>query len=104
MKAMIYCEPTERGVHSFYLKAAGQEYFLFRQGYRKGVQEYFSKGASIDLSINYSKAHNDSALERTMYKIPMYVRYIEKEYQVEVLEQTKKHNSKNDHFNGMKCA
>ena len=63
MKAIICCEPTERGVHSFYLIAEGHEYFLFRQGYRKGVQEYFSKGVIIALAMDYSKAHNDSALK-----------------------------------------
>lgn len=39
--------------------------------------------------MKYSRAHNDSAITRTMDKIPMYVRYIEKEYAIEVLEQTK---------------
>ena len=45
--------------------------------------------------MNYSKAHNDSAVIRTMKKIPMYVKYVEKEYAIEVLEQTKKRNSQN---------
>lgn len=104
MKVMIYCEPNKHGVHSFYLVTGGQEYYLFSQGYRKGVQEYFSKGVSINEPMNYSKTHNDSAIVRTMTKIPMYVKYVEKEYEIEVFEKTKKRNSKNYHFYEMKCA
>ena len=92
MKTMIYCEPTQQGVHSFYIVTDGQEYYLFSQNYRKGVQEFFSKGVSLRESMNYSKTHNDSAVMRTMSKLPMYIRYIEKEYEIEILERTKKRN------------
>lgn len=104
MKAKIYCEPIERGTHSFYLTVDGQQYYLFSQNYRRGVQEYFSKGVSIYESMNYSKTHRDEALIRTMTKIPMYINYIEKEYGVQVLEQTKKKNVKNYRFCAFKCA
>ena len=52
MNARNFCEPTDRGIHSFYLTVVGQEYYLFSQNYRRGVPEYFSKGVSIDQSIN----------------------------------------------------
>lgn len=104
MKAIIYCETAEHGVHSFYLLNEGQKHFLFSQDYRKGVQEYFGKGVTLKQSMNYSKTHNDSALVRTMTKIPVYLRYVEKEYQIEVLEQTKRRNSKNYHFHEKRCA
>ena len=103
MKTMIYCKPTEQGVHSFFMINEGHEYYLFSQDYRKGVQEYYSKGVSLDESINFSKSHKDSAIERTMSKIPMYVKYIEKQYGIEVLEQTKKKN-RCYNFNMNKCA
>ena len=104
MKAKIYCETEKHGVHSFYLVTEGREYFLFNQNYRKGVQEYYNKGVPISLAINRSKSHNNSALVRTMTKLPMYIRYIEKEYGIEIFEQTKKRNSKIYHFNDMRCA
>lgn len=90
VKTMIYCEPTEQGVHSFFLVTEGQEYYLFSQNYRKGVHAYYSKGVSLVEAINYSKTHNDNALIRTMSKLPMYIKYIEKEYGIEVLERTKR--------------
>ena len=95
MKTTIYCKPTAKGVHSFYLIVGTEEFFLFSQAYRKGVEEYYGRGVRINESMKYSRAHNDSAITRTMDKIPMYVKYIEKEYAIEVLEQTKKRSSTN---------
>ena len=37
MKTTIYCRPTAKGVHSFYLMVGTEEFFLFSQAYRKGV-------------------------------------------------------------------
>ena len=95
MKTTVYCKPTSKGVHSFYLLIGSEEFFLFSQAYRKGVEEYYGRGVHFDESMNYSKAHNDSAVIRTMKKIQMYAKYVEKEYAIEVLEQTKKRNSQN---------
>lgn len=104
MKATIFCETTAKGINTFYLSTDGQRYYLFNQDYRKGVQEYFGRGVSINEAMNYSRSHNDSALVRTMSKIPMYVKYIEKEYAIEVFEQTKKRNSKNYRYRELRCA
>ena len=93
MKAIIYCDTKTHGVHSFYLMFNGCEYFLFNQNYRKGVQEYFSRGVSLAESTDYSRSHKDSAIIKTMSKIPVYIKYLEKEYAIEVFEQTKKRNS-----------
>ena len=92
MKTMIYCEMPEKAVHTFYMLNEGKIYYLFRQDYRRGVQDFYHKGVLLDESLDYSKAHKDTAIERTMSKIPMYIKYIEKEYGIEVLEQTKKRN------------
>ena len=90
MKTEIYCKPTEKGIHSFYLVMGSEEFFLFSQAYRKGVDDYYVSGVLLNEAMNYSKAHKDSAITRTMSKIPMYVRYIEKEYDLAVLERTKR--------------
>lgn len=103
MKTMIYCKPTQQGVHSFYLVTGGEEYFLFSQNSRKGVQEYFSRGVTIDDSMKFAKTKNDSAIIRTMTKLPMYIRYIEKEYEIEVYEQTKRRNRQFE-YKTRKCA
>lgn len=90
MKTTIYCKPTDKGVHSFYLTVGNEDFFLFSQDYRKGVEEYYGKGVRIDESMKYSRAHNDSAITRTMDKIPMYIKYVEREYDIEVFERTKR--------------
>lgn len=92
MKAEIYCKPADKGIHSFYLVLGAEEFFLFSQAYRKGVDDYYRGGVFLNDAINYSKAHKDCAITRTMSKIPTYVRYIEKEYDVKVLEKTKRSN------------
>jgi len=97
----IYCKPTAKGIHSFYLMVGTEEFFLFSQAYRKGVEEYYGRGVRIEESVKYSKAHNDSAITRTMDKIPMYVRYVEKEYDIEVFEKTKRKCTQN---NRVRCA
>lgn len=94
MRAMIYCEISKGGSHSFYLSVNGQDYYLFCQDYRKGVNEYFSKGVSLKDSTDCSKTHRDSALLKTMTKIPIYIKYIEKEYGIFVFEQAKKRGCK----------
>ena len=104
MKATIYCEPTSKGVHSFYLVTSEAEYYMFSQDYRKGVHDYFSKGVRIDEATDFSKSHRDNAIRRTMTKIPMYIKYIEKEYGVEVLERTKRKNRRSSYRLEAMCA
>lgn len=102
MKAMIYCV-KKQGVHSFFMMFGRKEYYLFSQNYRKGVQNFYNRGVSLNESIDFSKAHNDSAVMRTMSKIPMYIKYIEKDYGIEVFEKTKKKNRCYS-FSMNKCA
>ena len=90
MRTYIYCKVTEKGVHSFFLETQEGEFFLFNQSYRKGVQAYFGKGVSLTESRNFAKSNHDSAIIKTMNKLPAYIRYVEKEYGVLVLDQTKK--------------
>ncbi len=93
MRTMIYCKPTEKGIHSFYLNNGSDDLYLFSQAYRKSVEAYYGKGVPFENATRYSKAHNDCAIMRTMSKIPMYIRYIEKEYGIAVLNKSKR-NSK----------
>lgn len=93
MTTKILCETTEKGIHSFYLLVGNEKYFLFSQAYRKGVNEFYRQGVPLDESINYAKAHYDSAIIRTMDKIPKYIEYVEKFYHIEVLRKTRKRNA-----------
>lgn len=90
MKTKIFCENTEHGWHLFYIEDDGREYYLFRQRYHRGVGDFFSSGVSLNKAMDFTKCHKDTAIARTMAKIPMYVRSIEKEYDVTILDQTRR--------------
>ncbi len=92
MKTIIYCEISGKGEHSFYLKANNEKYFLFRQNYRKSVQKYFMRGIRIEEIGNFSRCHKDYSIIRTLDKLPIYIKYLEKEYRLVLLNQTKKRN------------
>ena len=101
MKAYVYCKPTAKGIHSFYLVFEGENYFLFSQKYRKGVQRYFSSGVSLRQVFDIRTAHYDEAIIRTMKKLPVYLRRAEKENYIAVLDQT---IAKERRWNGSRVA
>jgi len=86
MNTRIYCRTAQKGTHSFYVSVMNKEYFLFSQDFRQGVQAYYENGVRLDEATDYSKAHNDSAIKRTMTKLPLFIRYVEKEYGVIIYE------------------
>ena len=90
MKAKIYCTTTAKGVQSFYLKIDEHTHFLFSQNFRKGVKEYFRHGVPLDLALDFSRAGRNTALLKTMEKLPASIQYIEKEYDLCVLRQTER--------------
>jgi hypothetical protein len=94
MVTTIYCTPTAKGVHSFYIEASGETHFLFSQDYRRGVNEYFRDGVRLDDALNFSRAKGDNAIKRTMEKLPKHIEYIEREYDLEILRKTAKKNAK----------
>ena len=99
MSSVVYCKPIAKGIHAFYLNVGETTYYLFSQNYRRGVNKYFSNGVRLDKAVCFSSAKGDTALMRTMEKIPMYIRYIERTYDVVVLRKTaKKKTSRNARF------
>jgi hypothetical protein len=94
MKSTVYCTTTEKSVQTFYLVADGKEYYLFRQNYRRSVAEYYRCGVTVNEAINFGRSKHNTALINTMEKLPAYIRYIEKEYGIEVLKQTAKKNNR----------
>ena len=94
MKTKVFCEVSRQGVHSLYLLFEGKRYFLFSQNYRKSVQDFFTKPVPLNETMNFSKAHHDTALIKTFSKISIYGQYVEKEQGIEVYEKTKKKKAK----------
>jgi len=94
MTAIVSCKSTAKGIHSFYIKAGGGSHFLFSQDYRHGVNEYFRDGVRLDDALDFSRAKGDTAIKRTMEKLPKHIEYIEREYDLEILRKTAKKNAK----------
>ena len=54
------------------------------------MHEFYSDGVSLNTALKFALAHQDNAILRTMEKLPRYIKYVEKEYGIAVLEQTLK--------------
>ena len=93
MQAKIFCRTVAKGKQSFYMTVNGQNYFLFTQDYRVSNKEYFQNGVSISEINNYSGVRS-TAVKRTLDKLPSYIRYIEKEYEIAVFKKTKESQRK----------
>ena len=92
MKPIVFCKPTQKGVHTFFVKTDDGVKYLFTQSYRRGVHDFFSKGVSVNQVFN-DVCMYDTALCKTTKKLYSYLQYIEKEYEVDVLNtNTRKHN------------
>lgn len=88
--ATIYCSADDNSKQHFYLQYEGNCFYLFSQDFRRGVQNYYGRGVDFDHAIDQSRGKFDSAILRTMRKIVPHVKYIEKEYDICILNKTKK--------------
>lgn len=99
MQTKIFCKTVAKGKQAFYVTANGETYYLFTQDYRVSNKEYFRNGVSIDDINNFSGVHS-TAVRNTLDKLPMYIRYIEKEFGIAIYERTKKakQQKKQNHY------
>lgn len=90
--AVVFCVVPESDVesHDFYVKVENEAYFLFRQPWRYGVNQFFENGVRIDKTIKGTLKKYDHAVLKTIEKLPAHIKYIEKEYGIAILNQTKK--------------
>lgn len=93
MSVKVFCKSDGRGMHSFYLQAENEVYFLFCQAFRRSNEEYFGRGVLLSDGLDFSGVRN-YAVQKTVEKLRIYVRYAEKEYGIAVLEKTKKREAR----------
>lgn len=89
MQTKIFCRTVAKGKQSFYVMVNGETYFLFMQDYRVSNKEFFQNGVRIDDLNKFAGVHS-TAVRNTLDKLPMYIRYIEKENGIAIYERTKK--------------
>lgn len=87
-KAKIICEHIAPEALTFYLKVGVDKYYLFNQPYRKVIENYYSAGKIISDAIDASKAKYSEAVLRVMRKLPSHIKYIEKEYDISVMNRS----------------
>lgn len=90
MSTVIYCRSTAHNEHSFFLSTDRCCYFLFSQEYHQAVEDRFRNGMTLKEALNYKPACGRFDLEKTISKFPTYIKYVEKEYNIAILEQTKR--------------
>ena len=54
--------------------------YLFSQSFSKGVYEFFRRGKSVSEVVGFKKWRDNPRLDKTITKLPMYMRYVQKEY------------------------
>ena len=81
----IICKQDTYGTHKFYVEYQGQEYYLFSQKFKSAVQEFYGAGVNIKRALDHSKAHRNPNLHRTIEKLYSHLAYVEKEYDVKIL-------------------
>ncbi len=84
----IYCQ-EKNGMHEFYMTIDRNDYYLFSQKYRVGVDSFYKGGVQLDKGIRHGIGRTDCAIHRTMDKVKRHIRYIEQEYDLVILEKTK---------------
>ena len=89
MKNYIYCTTTAKGEQTYYLMAQGTKYFLFVQAYRRSNKEVFEQGISL-FDLRKLKKHCSYSVRHTATKLPAYIRYVEQEFGITILELTKR--------------
>ena len=69
--------------------AQGTKYFLFVQAYRRSNKEVFGQGISL-FDLRKLKKHCRYSVRHTATKLPAYIRYVEQECGISVMEMTKR--------------
>ena len=85
MRTEITCVEQTKGRLTFYLDHGPRRYFLFFQPYKRGVSDYYENGVFIDRALDCTRARRDTGILHTMTKLPVYIRYVEKEYGLKIL-------------------
>ena len=92
MATTIYCKTTAKGQQSYYLTNNGKEIILFRADYRKSNKEYFGNGRTMG-DVFKAKKHHSASTRKIAERIISAIKYIEKEYEMSIFEQTAKSKS-----------
>ena len=78
MKNRVTVTKSNGWIH-FSLTSGKQTRYLFSQKFTKGVYQYFRDGRSENEIKKFNKWNRNPRLDKTIEKIPLYVRYVFRE-------------------------
>lgn len=93
MDSIISCRINRLGNHNFYVEHNGKQYYLFTQDYHRGVNIYFSSGVSLRKALNV-RATKDHCIRHTIEKLTPYIKYVEEENEIRILERKERDRRK----------
>ena len=68
--------------------AGYHEYYLFSQRYRMCVEDYYGAGIPLNKAIDYSKCRRNHVIAKTMEKLRIWIRYVEKDFEIAIMDKT----------------
>jgi len=83
----VICEQFNDN-HRFYMLDGNAEYYLFSQKYKKAVNQFYSNGVPLNRAIKHGECKRSKVLHHTMNKLKSSIQYIEKEYNISILDST----------------
>lgn len=85
-QAIIKCSKDANGKHlNFYAVSGENSLFIFSRKYNNEVSRYFRNGVPVSEVFNFSKANRKPTVMNIMEQLPVYIRFVEREYGVELL-------------------
>lgn len=84
-KTHIICKANGNRLN-FFARCGGEEYYLFSQKFNRQLFIRFCKGIELDEALTPGKRRNViPSSERVSDKLPAYIRFIEREYGVQLM-------------------
>lgn len=83
----IYCKPTDKGVHTFYLFTQGKTYSLFSQKFSTSNREFFGCGLAVNQVFSFENVHSFTT-RKTLEKLQSALFRAEREWGLSVTNKT----------------
>ena len=80
MKGKIIIKKTPDMIHFYWTHHTIGKLYLFSQKFSKGVFDFFCPGRSITEVLRFRQWNRNPKLDKTITKLPMYMKYARKEY------------------------
>ena len=87
--AVIHCTQPVRGTLYFFVSAAGEEHFLFSQGFRASLWSRYRFGVRVEEALDFGNYAAHPADRKLCEKLFRILPYIEKEYGLPLLRKSR---------------